>query len=359
MEGFVEDMLNMQLMRDGLFEFQYCVFNLRETLDFVVAMFECKAKSFRINLSHVYDTELASETLDINSQLIMTTTDALPRFLLGDPRRLKQVLINLVKNAIKFTKDGFVQIRVFYNYFKSELHVRVVDSGLGIAQEDMSRLFTRFGKLQRTAAMNHEGIGLGLNISKKIVEKAGGSIRVHSKGLGYGSEFSFYMKMEIGREKNAQITKYDNPQPSNIQLEHSGLNNPSNPHASMLMNKVSAKSLRQNESALQGRRHSSSSEEEENENLESEHEPGPASNPDEPAHVMIERVRQAGEFSLSNRSQVNLNEISVSSNDDSVSYSDVRDHDDVSSYYSRRSLIHRSAQSNSKSSKYILHFEKA
>ena len=71
------------------------------------------------------------------------------------------------------------------------------DTGIGIEAVDMPKLFTRFGKLQRTASMNSEGIGLGLNIVSKIIELAGGDIEVFSNGVGQGSLFCFSMAMEI------------------------------------------------------------------------------------------------------------------------------------------------------------------
>ena len=73
------------------------------------------------------------------------------------------------------------------------LVIHVKDTGSGIAEEDFAKLFTRFGKLQRTAEMNSEGIGLGLTIVKQIVELSGGSIGVHSDGPGHGSIFAFCM----------------------------------------------------------------------------------------------------------------------------------------------------------------------
>ena len=74
--------------------------------------------------------------------------------------------------------------------------VHVVDTGAGISQEDFPKLFTRFGKLQRTADINSEGIGLGLTMVKQIVETAGGIVGVESDGVGLGSLFSFCMKMD-------------------------------------------------------------------------------------------------------------------------------------------------------------------
>ena len=76
------------------------------------------------------------------------------------------------------------------------LVVHVQDTGAGIATRDLPRLFTRFGKLHRTANMNHDGIGLGLSIVKRIVEQSGGKISVHSEGPGLGSLFCFSMQMD-------------------------------------------------------------------------------------------------------------------------------------------------------------------
>ena len=75
------------------------------------------------------------------------------------------------------------------------LIVHVSDTGAGIAKEDFPKLFTRFGKLQRTAMMNSNGIGLGLNMVRQIVELSGGQVGVESKGVGHGSTFAFSMNM--------------------------------------------------------------------------------------------------------------------------------------------------------------------
>ena len=80
-----------------------------------------------------------------------------------------------------------------------------MDTGHGICQEDVSELFKKFGKLQRTAAINSAGIGLGLTIVKKIVESAGGKVSVFSEGLQKGSSFGFTLKLEPEKiEKNIE-----------------------------------------------------------------------------------------------------------------------------------------------------------
>ena len=83
--------------------------------------------------------------------------------------RLKQILINLVKNAFKFCRGGVVRVIMAFDIVEEMLKVHVVDTGKGILPEEIDRLFKQFGKLLRTAEMNHEGIGMGLMICKNLV----------------------------------------------------------------------------------------------------------------------------------------------------------------------------------------------
>ena len=94
-----------------------------------------------------------------------------------------------------FTNLGAIDIKTSYNRKKELLVVHVNDTGSGIAEEDLSKLFNKFGKMHRTAEMNSEGLGLGLTIVQGIIEKAGGKIVALSPGLGQGSSFCFSMHM--------------------------------------------------------------------------------------------------------------------------------------------------------------------
>ena len=102
-----------------------------------------------------------------------------------------------MKNALKFTKSGMITVETMFMVNEERLKVAVKDTGVGIAPEDINLLFTRFGKLQRTATMNSEGIGLGLTIVKTIVESLNGEITVNSRGVDQGSTFSFTMDMQL------------------------------------------------------------------------------------------------------------------------------------------------------------------
>ena len=109
--------------------------------------------------------------------------------------RLKQILINLVKNALKFTRKGNIRVVMAYNQEEELLKVHVIDTGKGIRSQDISKLFNLFGKLMKTAQMNKEGIGMGLVICQNLVKLNGGTIGVYSAGEDKGSTFTFTMKM--------------------------------------------------------------------------------------------------------------------------------------------------------------------
>ena len=122
--------------------------------------------------------------------------EPLPEELRGDKTRFKQILINLVKNATKFTKQGMVKLRAAYNRDEGKIMVSVIDTGVGISAEEMPNLFKMFGKLNRTADQNSEGLGFGLMICDSIVKNYNGSIEVFSAGKYKGSSFTFTMEME-------------------------------------------------------------------------------------------------------------------------------------------------------------------
>ena len=91
-------------------------------------------------------------------------------------------MVNLVKNAIKFSRARQIRILAGYDYKKSVLHVQVNDEGKGIRADEKERLFTLFDQVDRTKSVNIEGVGMGLNICKKIIDENEGTIEVFSEG---------------------------------------------------------------------------------------------------------------------------------------------------------------------------------
>jgi len=114
--------------------------------------------------------------------------------LFSDRRRVKQVLMNLVSNAVKFTEQGGVKIvaRVLRDDI---LEVSVIDTGTGIRKEDMNRLFVPFQQVDESLTKKHEGTGLGLHLTQKLVTLLGGNISVKSE-YGKGSEFTFTISLQ-------------------------------------------------------------------------------------------------------------------------------------------------------------------
>ncbi len=113
-----------------------------------------------------------------------------PEAIIGDPGKLRQVLGNLLSNAVKFTKEGEVEVFVSSDPEQDEIHFAVRDTGIGIPEEEMGKLFQPFGQLDLSFSRGFEGTGLGLAISRKLVELMGGKIWLESE-VGIGSTFHF------------------------------------------------------------------------------------------------------------------------------------------------------------------------
>lgn len=135
-----------------------------------------------------------------------------PRFIIGDPTRIRQVLLNLVSNAIKFTEKGHVTVHVNSQTLLDkpdsikadyEITFAVEDTGMGISEEAQKTLFDPFQQADSSVARNHGGSGLGLAISMRLIEIMGSSIILESE-LGKGSRFSFTLLLEEGYDENVK-----------------------------------------------------------------------------------------------------------------------------------------------------------
>ena len=124
------------------------------------------------------------EVLDSDACSLHSTSSYFPS-LMGDQVRLQQILINLVKNAMKFTERGYIKVSMDYDQASKSLILHIRDTGRGIERSNLGKLFKRFGKLeQEDKSVNKEGIGLGLTICEAIVVQYGGLIEVQSLGPG-------------------------------------------------------------------------------------------------------------------------------------------------------------------------------
>jgi len=148
--------------------------------------------------------------------LICEIAPGVPGDLVGDPTRLRQVLLNLLGNAIKFTESGEVALRVTPDADSAPgvLRLTISDTGIGIPGEKLSAVFERFTQADSSTTRRYGGSGLGLTISKRLVELMGGRISVES-GVGTGSVFSFTVPLQVwaGAIRREAVSVGTGPEP--------------------------------------------------------------------------------------------------------------------------------------------------
>ncbi len=177
----INDILDFSKIEAGRLEIEEVDFNLDDVLDRLSNLVSLKAEEKKL-------------------ELLFATSPEVPRFLVGDPLRLGQVLTNLVNNAIKFTETGEIVMSttIIPDPSVSEpnevlLQFSVRDSGIGLTQEQIGKLFQSFSQADGAITRRYGGTGLGLAICKRLVEMMGGQIWVESEP-GQGSTFSFTIK---------------------------------------------------------------------------------------------------------------------------------------------------------------------
>jgi len=177
----VNDLLDLSKIRAGKMSFEKKPFRLDELLTHL-------AKSF---LYRVEEKQL---------KLITSIDPSVPKMLIGDAIRVNQIMMNLVGNAIKFTENGKITLHIEVEEFKhNQVFIRysVRDTGIGIPEEKLAFIFENFAQIEDHHTRSAGGTGLGLGISKTLVECLGGTMEVASE-LGIGSTFSFTLPFEIG-----------------------------------------------------------------------------------------------------------------------------------------------------------------
>jgi signal transduction histidine kinase/ActR/RegA family two-component response regulator len=138
---------------------------------------------------------------NVGLKLIFERSQSLPRYICTDDVKLRQVLINLLSNSIKFTQDGFIYLHSFQGQTTKDvcqIHFCIRDTGVGIAAAELPKLFNAFTQAQ-AGKDSQEGTGLGLAISRKFVQLMGGDITVKSE-LGKGTTLSFYIQVNLSKE---------------------------------------------------------------------------------------------------------------------------------------------------------------
>jgi PAS domain S-box-containing protein len=143
----------------------------------------------------IFDNQASASSANGNTLHLAPSLANLPP-LISDNFQLRQILLNLIGNAIKFTNNGQIRVEADYSTFEKVVEIRVIDNGIGIAPQDLERIFEDFVTLDASYARAADGTGLGLGITRRIVENLGGSIAAESE-LGKGSLLRVRLPMQI------------------------------------------------------------------------------------------------------------------------------------------------------------------
>jgi PAS domain S-box-containing protein len=173
----INDILDLSKLDAGAVSIEESTFELVPMLEEIRAMFSPRIAEKALSFSVHYEWPL-------------------PRWLATDVLRLKQVIINLLSNSIKFTEKGWIDVRVTFNAPAEELSISVSDSGIGMTNEQQAKLFQPFSQANESITRKYGGTGLGLTISRRLARALGGEIQVSSEP-GRGSVFTVSIKPRL------------------------------------------------------------------------------------------------------------------------------------------------------------------
>jgi signal transduction histidine kinase/DNA-binding response OmpR family regulator/HPt (histidine-containing phosphotransfer) domain-containing protein len=184
--ALLNDILDFSKIEAGKLELEHEPFKLRDTLG---------------NTLHTLAARVAQKGVELAAHIVTEVPDDL----LGDAGRVRQIVVNLVDNAIKFTSEGEIVVKVTPESItddKAKLHFAVSDTGIGISSEEQKRIFDAFTQADASTTRHYGGTGLGLAISSQIVQVMGGRLEVTSQP-GQGSTFSFTADFELADQQQA------------------------------------------------------------------------------------------------------------------------------------------------------------
>jgi PAS domain S-box-containing protein len=177
----INDILDLSKIEADKLELEPINFNLRVTIDEVMSLLWPRAK-------------------EQNLELILRYPPDAPEYLIGDPGRIKQVLVNLIGNSIKFTDSGYILLNIIHEKTgpnKNNLRFEIQDTGIGIPEDKQELIFNKFDQADNSSTRKFGGTGLGLAICKRLVNMMGGDIGVDSV-FGEGSTFWFFAIFKDG-----------------------------------------------------------------------------------------------------------------------------------------------------------------
>ncbi len=190
----INDILDFSKIESGKLELEMQTFSLRE----------CGNEALDI---------IVSKAEEKNIELVQIVEKNVPGSIIGDITRLRQIMVNLLNNAVKFTEKGEIVLGANAKKIDSnkyEIHITVKDTGIGIPKDRMDRLFKSFSQLDASTTRRYGGTGLGLTISKELCEMMGGKIWVESEE-GKGSTFHFTIKVKAAQTHPADYMEDPSP----------------------------------------------------------------------------------------------------------------------------------------------------
>lgn len=200
--SLINDILDFSKVEAGELDFENVDFSIESTLSDIAAVLGYEAQRNQLGLSYTVDSDVDG-------------------FVISDEGRLKQVLFNLVGNAIKFTPTGSIEV-ICHLKKKTPNHIWlqfcIIDTGIGISSEAFSKLFKPFSQADTSTTRTYGGTGLGLMISRQLVQMMGGEIKVESEE-GKGTTFSFTAKFERQPETSNYRKKYHEAKASGQRTE--------------------------------------------------------------------------------------------------------------------------------------------
>jgi signal transduction histidine kinase/ActR/RegA family two-component response regulator len=173
----INQVLDLAKIEAGRLSLEHIAFDVAQTVDEVASIISGRAKSKGLDVKVSYSREL-------------------PRWIKGDPVRIRQILINLLGNALKFTDSGEIGIRVKADVGRSHIRFEVWDTGIGLESSEAQRLFQPFTQADESITRKYGGTGLGLRISKELIEAMSGTIQVESVP-GQGCCFWFTLPLDV------------------------------------------------------------------------------------------------------------------------------------------------------------------
>ena len=197
---------NLDKVREDTYSIQMAGRNLMRIVSDILDFSELQAGEVNLEEEEYSITSTINDVVNMagaqkngkNIELIINIDKEIPRVLLGDEKKIRRVMMNIIGNAIKFTDEGYVEIRIGgrkeqYGY---NLHLTVKDTGIGMTPEKMDQIFSTYGQADMGKTRRAGGIGLGLPISQAMVNKMGGTIMVDSEP-GKGSVFRVVIPQKI------------------------------------------------------------------------------------------------------------------------------------------------------------------